>query len=716
MEKEVVSIDYKEKYKNPLPKNKVHGVDYEVMYEKISKKAQFDKSENIAYAKMKNREQYYEKIDINYVFEKLQGIRRSKDKWKIANGNVIFTEDQRWQFVSGVHSDQKGRFGPKIVEMELGLNPFQVIDWFTDNFGFVYDESFKIGEEFLSSDYVGKGKNKNVFSPPFRNDENWNDVFRYLNEERNIPSTILNELFEQGKLYADTNSRCIFLSNASAEIRGTPASSDPSFKGCSMGGQADVSGFSIMPQLNANESVIAVTEAAIDAISYNVLYPGRYVFSSNGSGRFELHYKVAIEGLTNGFRVSMATDADMAGDVAAQKVFSAFLARNHIYETYSKSNPDLTYKEIDKGIISGDIIIRVDQSPHHLFFNEIGQGKELKDIYQVFKILPDKENGDPVWQDTGETSQKEFSYKILPSAFDFIEESVEANIKVETNQVHSMLKKYHLIRDRAINAKDWNEELKILGTEYSNNFNRCFDNNFKELPILPDYLSKNRKEINPILINDKGEAYISREKVEKKEISSEKNTVSDNEKESPTIFNAKISRQQLFNTIFARYYFNQKFNMPLEEVDNKLRNGDIKFYIDKGQNFLNFIDNTFTNKIEYISKNKEEGEPVFYPPTIRVYGNYLGETKNLIVAEKAFIEIIKRIDHMANIISSSKNQLETLKEMKINCFEYKEDGLPLTVLMGRGKLLEKHEKLNKEKNEENNIKKENSKKWGSVKP
>lgn len=700
MEKEVVIIDYKEKYKEPLKENRVPGVDYQVMYDKISKKAQFDKIENTAYAKMKSREAYYEQIDLNYIFEKLQGIRRTKDKWKISSGNVIFTEDQRWQFVSGTNSDMKGRFGLKIVESELSLNSFQVIDWYTDNFGFVYDDSLKVGDEFLNSDYVGKGKNKNLFSPPFRNDENWSDVFRYLNEERNIPSTILNELFEQGKLYADTNSRCIFLSNASAEIRGTPASSDPGFKGCSVGGQADVSGFSIMPQLNANESVIGVTEAAIDAISYNVLYPGRYVFSSNGSGRFELHYKVALEGLTNGFRISMATDADMAGDVAAQKVFSAFLARNHIYEIYSKKNPEITYKEIDKAIINGHIIMKVDESPHHLYFNEIGAGKDLKDTYPVYEKMPN-EQGVITWKDTGKVSEKEFAYKIFPGAFDFIEETVETNVKVESSAINNLLKKYHLLRDRPVKAKDWNEELKILGTEYSNIFNKCMGNNFKELPELPDYLKRNRKDVNPILINDKGEAYISKGKIEKKEINKEDVEDVKNEKLEPTVFTAKISRQQLFNTIYSRYYFNQKFNMSMEDIDEKLKNGDIKFYIDKNQPFLNFIDNVFSNKIEYISKNKEEGDAVFNPPTIRVHGNYLkNELKNITVAEKAFYEIIKRIDHLANILSSSKNQLQTLKEMNINCFEYNAEGLPLNVLMGRGRLIEKHEKLNSEKNED----------------
>lgn len=243
-------------------------------------------------------------------------------------------------------------------------------------------------------------------------------------------------------------------------------------------------------------------------------------------------------------------------------------------------------------------------------------------------------------------------------------------------------------------------------------FNKCMANDFKELPEIPDYLKKNRKEVNPILINEKGEAYISKGKVEKKEITVEELKKENNEnKPVPTVFKAKISRQKLFNMIYARYYFNQKFNMKLEDIDEKLKNGDIKFYIDKNQPFLNFIDNAFNNKIEYISSNKEEGDAVFYPPTIRIYGNYLNETKNITVAEKAFNEIIKRIDHMAKILSTSKNQLETLKEMNINCFEYFEDGLPLNILMGRGRLVEKHEILNKEKVEDKKKLNDKPKSW-----
>lgn len=722
-------INYRQKYAMPLPENRIAGIDYEELYRKVSVKEPFNAEEKMAYKNMKKREDYYKSIDIVHVFKKLDGQWRAKDKFRLESGNVIYTDIQTWKYVSGGNSDKKGRFGLSLVGMELGLNDFQVIDWYTEQFGIEYSEDLTVKEEFMGDNSYHSGKNKILFSPPTRDDENWGSVYRYLNEKRNIPSFLLNSLFDQGKLYADYESRCIFLSNASAEIRATPASSNPDFKGCTQGGQADVSGFSIMPQYNANESTIAIIESAIDAVSYNTLFPGRYAFSSNGSGRFGLHYKIALEALANGFKLSIGTDADEAGDIAAQKIFNALLVRQLIYNKYNKEN-NLKYKEIDKAIIEGKINIIVENSPHYLYFND----KDIKNKYSVFE-REENELGKMVYVDKGNISDKCFSYSIEAGLFDFLPEGEKKEYPISTEQVNQIMNTYKIKRDRPQKTKDWNEELILLGTKYLNDYQKCAEEGFKNLPKLPDYLEVMKGEVLPIKFDEKGKAIVVKKeeahlynddpdtKTEKenqaridKKIQKSNNINTQNkpiEKENNTIkeksndngeknkkFTANYSRQELFNIIYLRYFLHQSQKIDFEILDQRFKENDFQFRINRKQPFLNFIDNKWEDSIAYVPKEQEEGNKVFYPPTIRYFDKKENEMKTLKVSKPAFMHIVKIMDRISDTIINSEDQKEELQRIGFNCFiDAEEKGLPLTVLLGKGGLFKKH---SEEKNENRN--------------
>lgn len=687
-------IDYQQKYAEPLPENKVDGVDYAEMYRKTKLKERFTPEEFLAYKYAKKREEYYKKIDISHVCKNMDGKWRAKDKWRLESGNLVYQKNQTWLFVSGANSDIKGRFGPYLVQTELDLNIFQMVDWYTEKFGYEYDEELTVSDEFMMDVSHGSGHNQNVFSPPPRNDENWNDVFKYLNEKRNIPPYVLNKLYEEGKVYADSQSRCIFLSTASAEIRATPASPNPGFKGCVQGGQADVSGFSVMPEFNANESSIVIIEAAVDAISYNVMFPGSYAFSSNGSGRFELHYKIAIEAMANGFNLKIGTDADEAGDVAAQKVFSALLTRQYLYAKYKEAG--LKYKDIDEAIIDGRIKILVDESPHQLFFNE----QELKDEYPIFEkqeVFDEEIQKNKLkWVDTGKVGKKEFAFKIQEGDIDLIPNGEERKVKLNSQQVEMLKHSYKIQRVRPPNEKDWNAELILLGSEYLNKYKEAVENNFETLPKLPDELEKFKSEIKPIVFDKNGNPIIVKkedlaQKVESKPVEAPK---VENENSTPAqeqddgVFKGNYSRQALFNTLYLRYYLKQKEKMDFSVVDDKFKNNEIKIMINRDQPYLNFIDQQWQDKFEYKPKEPIEGDKVYYPPTIRYIHN--GKNEKLIVNQKAFMSIVKIMDDLAISLMNEEDQKSVLNKNNFNCFNESKTGLPLTVLLGKGNLLKKH--------------------------
>ena len=698
-------INYQQLYSQPLDENRISGIDYGAMYEKIKVHGEFTREEKIAYAKIKNKAAYYEHIHINHVFEKLKAERRANDKWKTSNGNIVFQEDQSWLVVSGIHSDVKGRFGVALIEKELGLNSFQAVDWFTDNFGETYDQSLRVSDDNLKSYHKSGGKkNSKLFSPPARADDRFEHVFRYLNEERNIPSTLINQLFDQGKLYSDYLNRCVFLSTASAEIRATPASEDPGFKGCTTGGQADISGFSVMPQLAANESVVAIIEAAIDAISYNAIHPGRYAFSSNGSGRFNIHYKIALETISNGFKLAMATDADNAGDIAAQKVFNALFIKNYIYKKYRERDRSLTFQDIDKAIINEDIIISVDNSPHYLFFND---GGNVKESYPVFKKGVNSENNKEEWLNTGEMSGKTMKFKISENVLGCFPDGHEEEFEVSTTDYKNFLEIHHMFRDRPVKAKDWNDELKILGSKYTNEFNRCFDNNFETLPQIPDYLKVNKGEVMPIVLDENGNARVTKKHQERNNFSNEKRE-NEQPKEKPNSnshvnengdveFKVFASRQKAFNTLYLRFYMRQVMKMEFEEIDSLLREEKIKFYINKEQPYLNFIDNPFSEEIKYIPKSEEDdiGEDVYYKPTISyIDASEKGTYKNIKIEvnEVAFNKIKDIMDNIAKNLMTSKNQKQVMEDLGIKCFKENSEGFSLSKILGNGMLKKKMQK------------------------
>ncbi len=117
-------------------------------------------------------------------------------------------------------------------------------------------------------------------------------VWRYLREVRKLPDQVIGELSARGLLYQDTRRNCVFVCfdrrgrARAATLRGTRRGD--SFRGEALGSDADY-GWVWTPTGSAPfcPTVVSVTESAIDAISFGLLFPALRaspILSLNGAG------------------------------------------------------------------------------------------------------------------------------------------------------------------------------------------------------------------------------------------------------------------------------------------------------------------------------------------------------------------------------------------------------------------------------------------------
>lgn len=413
---------------------------------------------------------------------------RDKRKWKVPGYATIINKGQAWK---NVHTEKSGFGGVFLVEQALGLSREEAIKWMVDKFGEDISDEMKANLD----DPENK---KSEFTPP-ENEPNYINVVRkYLTEERGIPPSLINELIEKDKIYSDKKRNCVFISQAAAEVRST---SGIPFKGCCEGSQTDISFFRVMQKLNANEKIVALIEASIDAISYNAMFPGRFAASTNGSGRFNLQYKIAIEALDNGYKVKAAQDADWAGDYAAQKLFNAIYIRKVLSHRLK-----LDMSIVDEWILNGSIEFDIEKSPHHNFFSE--GWEEKKAVYETERYRdPNSEEIKIIEKqyDTGEELPPSIKIRVVKDLHPEVKKG-ESIYPVGKKAYEGIINNIGLARERPVNRKDWNDEMQMLGSKFTLDYERCYALDFKEVPVLPNYLEQLRSgnPLNNVLIDKNG--------------------------------------------------------------------------------------------------------------------------------------------------------------------------------------------------------------------
>lgn len=642
-------------------------------------KREYNPEKNLTASEIYRFKDMYKEIELTHILLKLEAEKKpGKGRWKLpGTGSLIYDlEKQTWKFVNGVHNGEKGFSGFSLVKKVLDLDDISTLSWMNQNFGSEISEELKFDIE-VAIQKSAAGKKD--YAPPSDNPQNIQYVIDYLTNDRGIPLSLINRLVEEHKIYADYDKRCVFVSSASAEIRSTPSSNEE-FKGTCAGGQKDVSGFSVMPELNANEKTGALVEAAVDALSYNTLYPGRYVLSTNGSGMFELQYKATLELLENDFNVVSAYDADLAGDTAAQAIFNALYLRNRI----KLKNPEIDINEIDKAFISGKIKLKIDQSPHHLF------DSKFNEKLPVYIVNPENKEE---WLDTGKLDYPEINFEVSSEIAGIIKPG-KFQLRVSEKDYFKFKENVKLTRDRPIYAKDWNEELKKLGSGYLRRYEKCAENNFDMVPELPEYLEKNRFPTQAIKIDSENNVILEKETPTKLLNANVIQFQSKSNKKETKEILIEQNRQEIFNSLCLRFYIKNRSGLEIgyEAIDEFMKN-KVNFYISESPH-LNFIDRPWADEQPIV--REENGQQVIsamIKPTVRAvlledFGNLKKGTIPIKINEKAFFSISKFMDTMYNEFVISENKNDFINEKNLTFIKISENGQKFEDVLGNGKLID----------------------------
>lgn len=430
-------------------------------------------------------------IDISLVLERLgadNGQDGDRTKWKIPGFGNIITQGQRWKNVNtNVH---KGFGGVRLVQYAKDFErEGEALRWMEQQFG----PADKIDNSIKAADSGRKKDRSQFFDPPQVMDHVWDRVRDYLTNQRGIPSSLVDKMHEAGTLYGNLafheiqkrhygSPRAIFLGPSSAEIREiTP----DGFKGCATGSDPDNSCFHVPHYEDAEESILAIQEAAVDSLSYSALFPGRYSVSTNGVGRFQLQYRLCLEAIESQYGVSLAFDADQAGDLGAQHVFNGIFTRILLSRRL-----DVPYETIDQWLMSGAVDVTPIPSPHQTFFSEgwkpslmVHERSQETDAEGKIreKWMPTSNNAPPTVRMTvraglhAKLDKRVYDVPVSERAFQYITEGLR------------------LIRERPIMGKDWNDELRKLGSAYLMSYEREAKKGFVNgVPALPLHLEKLR--------------------------------------------------------------------------------------------------------------------------------------------------------------------------------------------------------------------------------
>lgn len=436
-------------------------------------------------------------ISLDLVLERLgadPGQDGDRSKWKISAVGNIITQGQRWKNVNtNVH---KGFGGVSLVKHAKDFeHQREAMEWLENQFG----AADKIAPEIQAVNTARKEKPQ-YFEPPPAMDHLWARVRDYLTGsqkgQRGIPPSLVDRLHEQGTLFASLaydnvrkshygDPRAVFLGPASAEVREIVPDG---FKGCTEGSDPDVSCFHVPHVEEVEEGVLSIQEAAVDSLSYAGLFPGRYCVSTNGVGRFSLQYRLALEALDNQYAVRLAFDADMAGDVGAQHVFNGLFARNLLSHRLG-----VPVETVDQWILSGVVDITPTKTPHQLFFN--GGWQPALPVHQRVEEMGEDGMPREVWRDTGDTAPPTVRMSVTRAGLHERLERKVYDIPVSERMYQYITQVLNLKRERPEMGKDWNDELKRLGSSYVRTYEREVKRNFVDgVPALPAHLEKLRSD------------------------------------------------------------------------------------------------------------------------------------------------------------------------------------------------------------------------------
>ena len=184
-----------------------------------------------------------------------------------------------------------------------------------------------------------------AFSLPKRNDSRLQQIINYLNDDRCIPTKLIDFLVRSGRLYADNRANAVFLllgkekKVVGAELRGTTHSK---WHGMAPGSKKDLGCF-FVKKSNTKKAVLC--ESAIDAISYFALNPNCLALSTSGANPNPAWLPLLIE---KGFDIYCGFDSDDTGDLFSDRMIYFYPTVKRLRPGKHDWNEDLRLKSASR--------------------------------------------------------------------------------------------------------------------------------------------------------------------------------------------------------------------------------------------------------------------------------------------------------------------------------------------------------------------------------
>jgi len=237
-----------------------------------------------------------------------------KHKWR-GEGQTLSINDQKFYD----HHAKQGGYGAIDLVKSVQARDFkEALQWLADS-------SLELPPvPRQSSPHPKAQEERQPFQPPAPDESKWLAVRQYLVEKRQLPIALVEQLHNQGKVYADAKQNAVFLRQdvdgnlTGASLRGTYK--DSSFKGLATGSQREGGWFSLV-QGEGELKRIVLVESAIDALSAAALaeLPGKAMFvSTDGAGSIPTAWLRQQQ--QQGVEIVAAHDSDRAGEAMAWRL------------------------------------------------------------------------------------------------------------------------------------------------------------------------------------------------------------------------------------------------------------------------------------------------------------------------------------------------------------------------------------------------------------
>lgn len=254
-------------------------------------------------------------IDLIRVLKQLhcQPDPADRKKWKTPKGSISVTGQKFINWGSG----SGGGGAIDLVMHILDYSFSQAVFWLSDAFAF---------QPVASTAIQLKPKRPATadFCLPKPVNANWDRVRNYLVQTRNLPESIVQDLFLNQSVFADCRANAVFVMKdvggnpKGAELRGTGAAP---FKGLAKGSCKKSAFFACG---HSKRKLLALCESAIDAISFSVLFPNMVAVSTAGTNESPDWIDLLIK---RNWTVFCAFDSDPAGESMTRSLLGEF---NHI--------------------------------------------------------------------------------------------------------------------------------------------------------------------------------------------------------------------------------------------------------------------------------------------------------------------------------------------------------------------------------------------------